>query len=145
MIFILFSWVFLKPDPTCFNSFIFSCFKTVFIVLKSKFSFHDILLHLYMNLVLFFLTVAFFLFKINNNFWVLSERFTNFFNNLFSDINYICFLCDQMPNLLTLNIRKEYTQKIFCCWWISFVILCNNADNFFTIILFSFFFFIWNH
>ena len=70
---------------------------------------YNVLSHFDVILVLLFLTVAFFSFQNQLYFLrVLLSIHRAFSYNIFHDIDYVCFLRDKMPKLLTLNIHKEY-------------------------------------
>ena len=73
---------------------------------------YKILLHLDVILVLLLLTVTFFSFQNQLYFFFACslKELQNFSCNIFHGIKYVCFLRDQMPKLLTLNIHKEYAH-----------------------------------
>ena len=67
------------------------------------------LLHLDVILVILLLKVTFFSFQNQLCFLCFSKTFSN---NLSRNIKCVCFLCDQMPKWLLLNIHKEYAHVI---------------------------------
>ena len=77
-----------------------------------KFFFHkcNIVLHLDVILILLLLTVTSLSFQNQLYFQRALIEAQNFFIQSFPRYKYVCFLCDQMPKLLTLNIRKEYAH-----------------------------------
>ena len=99
----------------------------------SEFLFHkyNIILHLRVILILFLLTVTFFLFKINYIFsYSFKESQNLFIQYVFSyGIKYVYLLYDQIPKLLTLNICKEYVHLF---------LLLKNFLDYFLIYLFFF-------
>ena len=92
---------------------IISAFRGIFFL---RFFFHkyNILLPLDVISILLLLTVTFFSFQNHLYFLcVLLKKYKSFSCNLFHDIKYVCFLCDQMSTLLTLNIHNKYALQFF--------------------------------
>ena len=80
------------------------------------------LFHLDANLVFLLLTVTFFSFQNQLYFLRVLLKIPNFFlYNLFRYVKYACFLYDEMPKLLALNILKEsdhlFLLLIFLDYW----------------------------
>ena len=78
-----------------------------------RFFFHNcnILLNLDVILVLLLLVVIFFSFRGQFYFLhVLLKIRKTFSYSIFHEIKYVCFLCDQMPKILTLNIYRKYAH-----------------------------------
>ena len=112
---------------------LFTCIMTInsyfliIFIFRKRFRFffckYNILLHLDMIFVLFLLTAVFFFFSKSVIYLVcFLKKSQNFFINLFHDIKYVCFLYDQIPKLLALNIYKEYAYifsllKIFLIYF----------------------------
>ena len=92
---------------------------------------HNILLHLDVISICLLIIVTFFSFQNQLYFLGVSLKFHKTFTySPFHDVKPVCFLCDQMPNLLTWNIYKEYADL--------FLLLKNSLD-FLHIHLFPFF------
>ena len=95
-----------------------SNFSIIFIFFKLFMIFFckcNILLHFDVILVLFLLTIAFF-FSFQSQLYcsrVLLKIHKTFSDNLLHDINYGCFLYDQIPKLLTKNILTIFVVEDF--------------------------------
>ena len=102
---------------TCATTMI-SDFSIIFILanfFRIFFSKCNILLHLDMVLILLLLTVTFFSFQNQLHFLrVFLKKYKTFSYNLLHNIKYVCFLCDQIPKLLTLNSTRN-RLTYFCC------------------------------
>ena len=95
-----------------------SNFSIIFIFFKLFMIFFckcNILLHFDVILVLFLLTIAFFFSFQSQSYCsrVLLKIHKTFSDNLLRDINYGCFLYDQMPkllNILTIFVTEDFSE-----------------------------------
>ena len=114
---------------TCIMAMI--CNFSIFFIKQTflTFFFHkyNTFLHLDVHVILFFANDNIFSFQ--NWLYLLRDllkKYKTFSYNLFHNIKYACFLCDEIPKI----VDFEYLQGIcsrnkFCCWTI-FWIICTS-------------------